>query len=63
MAIVTVTILEGRSLEVKDKVIEGITNVLLEHIDPDPSHIRVMIDEITKDNYAVGGRRLSKPKS
>ncbi|MEM6683858.1 MAG: 2-hydroxymuconate tautomerase family protein [Pseudomonadota bacterium] len=63
MAIVTLTILEGRSLEIKDKVIEGITKVLTEHIDPDPSHIRVMINEISADNYAVGGRRISKPKS
>ena len=62
MAVVTVTMLEGRSLDVKDMVFEGITKVLLEHSDSDPSHIRVMIDEISKDNYAVGGRRLSKPK-
>mgnify|MGYP000099784658 CR=1 FL=1 len=59
MAIITVQILEGRSQEIKDRVVKGITDVMLKEIDPDPSHIRVVIDEIKPGNYAVGGKTLS----
>lgn len=58
MAIVTVTILEGRSAEIKDRLVQGITDVMLREIDADPSHIRVLIDEIKGENYSVGGKRL-----
>ncbi|MBC6403542.1 MAG: tautomerase family protein [Hyphomonadaceae bacterium] len=58
MAIVTVQILEGRSQDTKDRVVKGITEVLLKEIDPDPGHIRVLIDEIKPGNYAVGGKTL-----
>lgn len=58
MAIVTVQIMEGRSEEVKDALVRDITDVMLKHIDPDPTHIRVLIDELKPGNYSVGGRRL-----
>jgi len=60
MAIVKVTILEGRSKEVKARVIKGITDVLMREIDPDPHHIRVLIDEIKPENYGVAGRYISQ---
>lgn len=62
MAIVTVTMLEGRPQEVKDRVMQGITDVLVREIDPDPRHIRILIDEIKAENYAVAGKHIGKPK-
>lgn len=58
MAIVKVTMLAGRSGKVKDRIVEGITEVMTREVDPDPSHITVMIEEVDAGNYAVRGRRL-----
>lgn len=62
MAIVKVTILKGRDQAIKDRLVAGITEVMLREIDPDPSHVRVLIEEIEPGNYAVAGRTLS-PKT
>jgi len=61
MAIVKITMLEGRSQDIKDRLVAGITEVMNREIDPDPSHIRVVIDEVQPGNYAVAGKCL-KPK-
>lgn len=60
MAIVEITILKGRSQEKKERVIKGVTEVLMKEIDPDPSHIRVIIHETEPGDYAVGGESLLK---
>jgi 4-oxalocrotonate tautomerase family enzyme len=59
MAIVRVTILKGRDQTIKDRVVRGITEVMTREIDPDPSHVRVVIDEVEPGNYAVGGTTLA----
>lgn len=58
MAIVTVTIMKAKDEETKDRVVEGITKVMTDHVDPDPEHVRVLIQEIGAGNYAVAGKRL-----
>ena len=58
MAIVRITIMAGRDQGIKDRLVAGITEVLQREIDPDPSHIRVIIDEVEPGNYAVGGKTL-----
>jgi 4-oxalocrotonate tautomerase len=62
MAIVKVTILKGRDQAIKDRLVQGITDVMTREIDPDPSHIRVVIDEVEPGNYAVGGKTLTSRK-
>jgi 4-oxalocrotonate tautomerase family enzyme len=59
MAIVKVTILKGRDQAIKDRLVRGITEVMTREIDPDPSHIRVVIDEVEPGNYAVAGKTLA----
>ncbi len=58
MAIVTVTLLEGRNQEVKERVIKGITDVLTKELDPNPQHIRVILNEVRRGNYGVGGKSI-----
>ena len=60
MAIVRVTILKGRDQSIKERLVAGITEVLQREIDPDASHIRVIIDEVEPTNYAVGGKTLKQ---
>lgn len=59
MAIVTVVMLAGRSQDVKERLVAGITEVMNREIDPDPQHIRVVIEEVQPGNYAVAGRTLA----
>jgi 4-oxalocrotonate tautomerase len=59
MAIVKVTILKGRDQAIKDRMVQGITEVMMREIDSNPAHIRVVIDEVEPGNYAVGGKTLS----
>ncbi|MEQ8691129.1 MAG: tautomerase family protein [Pseudomonadales bacterium] len=63
MAIVRITMLAGRPVEVKARLIEGITEVLNREIDPDPSHVRVVIDEVLPENYGVAGRYIGQPRN
>ena len=56
MAIINVTILKGRSPETKNRIIEGLTAVMVDTIDAKPHQVRVVIDEVDGGNYAVGGK-------
>lgn len=58
MAIINVTILKGRSRETKNRIIEGLTDVMVDTIDAKPHQVRVVINEVEGGNYAVGGRSL-----
>ncbi len=46
----------------KEKIAEGITNLLQEVAGKPPSVTYVVIDEVDRDDWAVGGRLLSAPK-
>ncbi|MEM7693546.1 MAG: tautomerase family protein [Pseudomonadota bacterium] len=56
MAIIDVTILEGRPQSVKDAICEKITNAMVETIDAKPHQVRVVIREVPRGNYAVAGK-------
>ena len=58
MAIINVTILKGRSRETKNRIIEGLTDVMVDATDAKPHQVRVVINEVEGGNYAVGGKPL-----
>ena len=58
MAIINVTILKGRSRETKNRIIGGLTDVMVDVIDAKPHQVRVVINEVEGGNYAVGGKPL-----
>lgn len=58
MAIINVTILKGRSRETKDRIIEGLTDVMVDAINAKPDQVRVIINEVEGGDYAVGGKPL-----
>ena len=59
MAIVEVTISKGRSLEVKKKIIAGITDVMVETLEAKPRQVRVIIREVGEGCYGVAGEPIS----
>jgi len=56
MAIVNITIIEGREREVKNRIIEGVTEVLVRELNAKPEQVRVVFNEVGDGDYAVGGK-------
>jgi len=56
MAIIDVTILEGRSQEVKNRVMARLTEVLVEELGAKPAQVRVVLREVRGGAYAVAGQ-------
>jgi 4-oxalocrotonate tautomerase len=62
MPIVKVQLLPGRSKEVKAKIAAGITDVLINVADGSREHSIVLFEEISENDWAIGGELVSSPK-
>ena len=56
MAIVTITIIEGRDRETKNRLIERLTDAVVETLDAEPGQVRVIVNEVGDGDYAVAGK-------
>ncbi|MBO0991598.1 2-hydroxymuconate tautomerase [Bacillus sp. SD088] len=59
MPYVTVKMLEGRTEEQKKALVDKVTAAVSETADAPKEKIVVFIEEMSKNHYAVGGKRLS----
>lgn len=55
MPIISVTLAEGRTVERKRALIRAITDAVVDTIDAKPDQVRIMINELPLDHYAVAG--------
>ena len=55
MAIVSVTIIEGRDRTTKEILMKRLTDAVIETLGAEPRQVRVMINEVRDGDYAVGG--------
>jgi 4-oxalocrotonate tautomerase len=55
MAIVSVTIIEGRDQETKTRLMERLTAAVVDTLDAKPGQVRVVLNEVKDGAYAVGG--------
>ena len=55
MPIVIVNIKEGRTLEQKRAMVAKMTEVLCETMDVTPPSVRIIINEMKNDNFAIAG--------
>ncbi len=55
MAIVSITIIEGRDQETKSLLIKRMTEAVIETLDAKPGQVRVIINEVRDGAYGVGG--------
>ena len=60
MPIVQVNMLAGRTVEQKRKLVAGITNAVTESLGVQAEQVRVMIHELSKDDYAIGGKTAAE---
>lgn len=59
MPYVTVKMLEGRTEEQKKALVEKVTQAVCETANAPKENVVVFIEEMSKNHYAVGGKRLS----
>ena len=57
--------IEGRSIEQKHALIKEISEAAIRVLDADPDNVRIVINEVTADDWGVGGVSVavSRPKS
>lgn len=56
MAIVTITIIEGRDRETKKQLIEKLTDAVVDTLEAKPTQVRVVINEVKDGDYGVAGK-------
>lgn len=56
MPIVDITLIEGRSPEKKVRLIEKVTDAVVEAIDAPRDSVRVLIREIPPQHFGAGGK-------
>ncbi len=55
MPVVIINMLEGRSAQMKRELIKMITDAVVESLKVKPDSVRVIINEVPKENFAVAG--------
>ncbi len=67
MPIVTIAMYEGRSQDQKRELIKGVTEVVCRVTGNTPDAVHVLIDDVKRENWAIGGilgsDRQKKPGS
>lgn len=56
MAIVNITIIEGRDQEVKTALMQRLTDAVVATLDAKPAQVRVVINEVKDGAYGVAGK-------
>lgn len=60
MPIVTIKMLAGRSEDIKQKLVERITEVLVETVSTVPENVSIVIEDMEKQNFAKAGVLYSR---
>lgn len=58
MPIVEIKILEGRSSEIKRKLVKDVTGAVAQNLDVPIEKIRILLYEISAENWNVGGNPI-----
>jgi 4-oxalocrotonate tautomerase len=55
MPIANILILEGRTVEMKQALIRAVTNAIADTLQAKPETIRVIVQEVPKENWGIAG--------
>ncbi len=55
MPIITIQVLEGKTLEQKRKAVKLVTEAMVEAFGSDPKKTWIKIDEMPRENFAMNG--------
>lgn len=56
MPIIQINLLEGRSVEQKRAAVEGITAAVVKSFGVRPDQVRIMINEMPSEHFAIAGQ-------
>ncbi|MGG0519929.1 2-hydroxymuconate tautomerase [Priestia aryabhattai] len=59
MPVVTVKLLEGRTDDQKRALVEKVTDAVVETTGASPEKVSIIIEEMSKNHYAVASKRMS----
>jgi len=59
MPLITVELFEGRSVDQKRQIVEGLTKTMCAITGGNPSAVQVMIRDVPKSNWGFGGELCS----
>ena len=59
MPVVKIEMLEGRTQQQKTRLVQAVTQALVEIVNAKPESVTVVFSEYSKENWAQGGRLLS----
>lgn len=62
MPIVQIEMFEGRTLEQKQKMVEKVTEAIVETVGAKPEQVSIIIREMSRENYSRGGQLESEKK-
>jgi 4-oxalocrotonate tautomerase len=60
MPLVTVNMWEGRSVEQKKELVQGITSVMTDKLGIPAEAVTIIIKDVPKHNWAIGGKLASE---
>jgi len=60
MPLVTIQLLEGRSVEQKKQLVEAITKALVDIAKTEPEAVTIIFDDYPRHNWARAGRLMSE---
>ncbi len=60
MPIANIHIMEGRTDEQKERLIEEVTMAIARSLDAPVESVRVLIDEMPKQHFGIGGQSAKK---
>ena len=60
MPIVTINMMEGRSDEQKEQMIDAVSEALASSLDAPKESVRIMINEMPKQHFGIGGQSAKK---
>ncbi len=63
MPLAQIHILEGRSPELKKQLIEEVTQAISRSLGVPPANVRVLLYELPKDHWAVGGVTMAESQA
>ncbi|HWI46678.1 2-hydroxymuconate tautomerase [Rummeliibacillus sp. NPDC094406] len=60
MPVVTIKMIEGRTDEQKHNLVEKVTEAISETVNAPKENVTIIIEEMKKEHYAIGGVRKSE---
>ena len=55
MPVVTIAMYDGRSIDQKRELVKGVTDVVAKVTGNPPESVHVIIEEVKRENWAIGG--------